>query len=140
MATESTQEWENAVVGTILGSSLGAVALGGFQLANGEMSGLISLAVGVCGITFIGFHPEWSDQRAMGKERLREYLISSDSDPISVLSDQYARGEIDDVEFDRRLRRLRTADWYNPNDTTTPTDEREESEDPSESEPIPTRN
>lgn len=137
MATETTQEWENAVVGTILGSSLGALALGGFQLANGEVSGLVSVCLGVCGFAFIGFHPTWNAQRQAGKERVRRFFTSSSSDPINVLRNQYVSGEIDDAEFDRRLRKLRAAGWYDGTVTNGADGEEDEQSEP---EPIPTRN
>ena len=111
MATQSTdREWENAVIGTVLTSSLLSILLGVFQLADGAIIGVVPIFVGCCGALVLFFLVDWNDRQQELSNRNSWFPDSlSRTDPRSTLQDQYARGDIDLAEFNRRLRRLQAS-------------------------------
>lgn len=125
MATQSTdREWENAVIGTILTSSLLSILLGLFQLAESEIIGVVPILVGCCGVLLLFFITDWNERQRDLSNRIRWVPDpTSRTDPHSTLQEQYARGDIDLAEFNRRLRRLQTSET--DEDLDDPTSDRE---------------
>lgn len=124
MSTQSTnREWENAVIGTGLIASLGAILLGVFQLAEGVSVGVVPLCIGGIGALLLFFLPNWNKRRQVLRDRISPYISSPpDDDPRFTLRERYARGEIDDAEFTRRLRQLRASNTDDEDDLTTDQD------------------
>lgn len=113
MATRTTdQEWEHAVIGTIISVSLGGVLLGVFQLAEGESIGTIPLVLGCVGCGLFLYRSRNSLYQEIQK-RIKSATTISEDDPQAVLRERYARGDIDSEEFNRRLQELQTSDTDN---------------------------
>jgi uncharacterized membrane protein len=127
MATQPTdREWKNAVIGTVLTSSLIAILLGVFQLAEGEAIGFLSIFIGASGVLLLFFLSDWSARKQELRNRISQYLTSTAEDnPHSTLQEQYARGDIDLAEFDRRLRRLQAPDADEDRDNADDSDDRD---------------
>ncbi|SDJ20520.1 Short C-terminal domain-containing protein [Halovenus aranensis] len=65
--------------------------------------------------------PEWADDEVndLVEERMKEAMDEQDSsaDPVEELRERYARGEIDEVELERRLDALLEAEDVSQNNT-----------------------
>lgn len=123
MTTQSThRRWENAVIGTVLTSSVLSVLLGLFQLAEGAMIGVVPILIGCSGGLLLFFLTDWNERQQELSNRISWFPdAASGNDPRSTLEEQYARGDIDHAEFNRRLRRLQASDSdgnvdYSPTD------------------------
>jgi uncharacterized membrane protein len=127
MATQSTdREWENAVIGTVITSSLLAILLGVFQLAEGEMIGVVPILVGCGGALLLFFLADWNERQQELSDQISWIPETTfGNDPRSTLQEQYARGDIDLAEFNRRLRRLQASDSDEDADPDDPTTDRE---------------
>lgn len=123
MATQSTdREWENAVIGTVITASLLSILLGLFQLAEGEIIGVVPIFVGCSGALVLFFLADRNERQQELSNRISWFPDpTSRTDPRSTLQEQYARGDIDLAEFNRRLRRLQASDADEDRDDS-PTD------------------
>ena len=98
-------------VTTLAAGILVAIFLGGTEAAVVFVVGWLLLVplFGVLSGAGVGTTPEeverWMDV-AERAERMEEGDESADENPLELLRDRYARGEIDDVEFERRVERL----------------------------------
>jgi len=82
----------------ILAVSMMAALLGVTQVATGEVTGLAALLVAVLGFAYLK-----ADLDAVGTAADADEGTTAEDDPLTVLRDRYARGEIDRDEFERRL-------------------------------------
>lgn len=122
MATRTTdQEWEHAVIGTIISVSIGGILLGGFQLADGESVGTLPLVFGCVGCGLF-LYRSWDSLYQEIRKRIKSAITVSEDDPQAVLRERYARGDIDSEEFNCRLQELQTSamdDTTEQNDAST---------------------
>lgn len=91
---------EDAVNLAILAVSIVAALLGVTMLASGELSALGALLAGLLGFAYlkadsIGLH-RWTRSRD-------DTSVDSQEDALTLLRQRYARGDIDESEFERRL-------------------------------------
>lgn len=84
----------------ILAISIVAALLGVTMLASGELFALGALLIGLLGFAYLK-----ADSTALNQgERSRDdSSVDSREDALTVLRQRYARGDIDESEFERRL-------------------------------------
>lgn len=98
-------------VTTLSAGILAAIFLGGTEAAVVFVVGWLLLVplFGILSGAGVGTTPEeverWMDV-AERAEEMDESEESDDENPLELLRNRYARGEIDDVEFEERLERL----------------------------------
>ncbi len=90
---------DDAVDHAILAVSIVAALLGVTMLASGEVAALAALAVGAAGFAYLKADLEQVRQLVSSGER----EVDQAEDALTVLRGRYARGEIDQDEFERRL-------------------------------------
>lgn len=115
-------DWRRAVLGTVFAMSVVSMWIGASQLWVDDPSGYVSLLLGCAGLAALGYSIDHERLQREVRALIDEHILSSSGrNPRSVLRERYARGDIDEEEFERRLRRLQ--DVEPPDDTeheTTP--------------------
>lgn len=114
-----------AVDRAILGVSIVAVLLGVTLLAAGEVFALTAIIIGVLGFAYLK-----SDVDQISDWRSSQTNSETDSqeDALTILRERYARGEIEQDEFERRLDDLletETVEQAEQHHEKTPIKERE---------------
>lgn len=103
---EDTQgDWLAALV--VVPISIFAFVIGLSQIASGTLLGIIPLLVGIGGVIYLGemeLITGVSDHE--NAERTQSSREITTEDALAIIRAQYARGEIDQTEFDRRLDHL----------------------------------
>ncbi|WP_121822089.1 SHOCT domain-containing protein [Halostella salina] len=82
----------------VLAVSMVAALFGVTLVGAGEVTGLAALLVGVLGFAYLKV-----DLDAVGATDDAGEQAAAEDDPLTVLRDRYARGEIGRDEFERRL-------------------------------------
>lgn len=99
MALGEPRNAEHPVNGGILAVSLVATFLGLGLLASGNPLGVVTLLFGAAG--FIYLKGGLSDLNTSSEQEPQQTDESDDA--LTVIRNRYARGEIDQTEFERRL-------------------------------------
>lgn len=114
-----------AVDRAILGISIVAVLLGVTLLAAGEVFALTAIIIGVLGFAYLKTDV---DQIRDGGSSQSSSETDSQEDALTILRERYARGEIGQDEFERRLDDLletETVEQVEQHHEKTPIKERE---------------
>ena len=89
-----------AVDAAILAIAMTAVLLGITMLASGEVFALAPLILGLLGFAYLKADDDPISQWIRSED---DTVTDPKEDALSVLRQRYARGEIDEDEFERRL-------------------------------------
>ena len=92
-----------AVDAAILAIAMTAVLLGITMLASGEVFALAPLILGLLGFAYLKTDDDPISQWIRSED---DTVTDPKEDALSVLRQRYARGEIDEDEFERRLNDL----------------------------------
>jgi len=107
---ESSREAQLYAVGALLVAVFGVAVLGlGFTVYPPYQPiglGLGGLALGVGGTHLRQALSRSDDRAGTAREAPDEPPAGADDDPVDILKTRYARGELTDEEFERRLGRL----------------------------------